>query len=169
MSSEAEPTPSPRDGTIVVAIVIPSVLVIVLLILIIARAFVLPCVGFGQDDFAVIKEARMKQRLEDINGFVKAIVFSDWIAKQKKQQEKSETSLESSKPLCAICLDVFDEDAQVRDLRCGHVFHTHCLDEWFARFNEYCPLCHRPIIPGRKIAEKRTYERQQPLPLAYIV
>ncbi|KAH7391147.1 hypothetical protein DE146DRAFT_680154 [Phaeosphaeria sp. MPI-PUGE-AT-0046c] len=168
MSSEAESASPPRDGTIVVAIVIPAVFVIVLLILIIA-AFVLPFVGFGHDDFAVIKEERMKQRLNDIDGIIKAQLFSECVAKRKERQTKSQTLFESSEPLCAICLDIFDNDAQVRDLRCGHVFHTQCLDEWFARFNEYCPLCHRPIIPGRKIVDKRTFERQQPLPLAYIV
>lgn len=43
MSSETEQTPSSRDGTIVVAIVIPSVIVIVLLILIIAWVFRFLC------------------------------------------------------------------------------------------------------------------------------
>jgi E3 ubiquitin-protein ligase RHA2 len=55
----------------------------------------------------------------------------------------------------AICLDDFADDAQVRGLRCSHAFHSHCLDEWFTKYNEYCPLCHGPIIPGSRATRKK--------------
>lgn len=51
-----------------------------------------------------------------------------------------------------ICLDTVEDEAQIRGLNCLHVFHQTCLDDWFGRFNEFCPLCHRPILPGAKLA-----------------
>lgn len=63
-------------------------------------------------------------------------------------------TLSSSFPLMAyasvICLDEIEDAAQIRGLGCLHLFHQECLDDWFGRFNEYCPLCHRPIIQGTK-------------------
>jgi E3 ubiquitin-protein ligase RHA2 len=43
------------------------------------------------------------------------------------------------------------------------------LDEWFARFNEYCPLCHASIIPGRRAAKKIRREEVVAIPVALIV
>lgn len=53
-----------------------------------------------------------------------------------------------------ICLDEVEDTAQIRPLGCRHVFHQACLDDWFARWNEYCPLCHRPIVPGSRELRK---------------
>ena len=41
---------------------------------------------------------------------------------------------------CVICLTAFDEHQAVRLLRCGHVFHAQCIDEWLERSN-CCPCC----------------------------
>jgi hypothetical protein len=45
-----------------------------------------------------------------------------------------------------ICLEVIDKKALVRGLQCYHVFHQSCLDGWFGRLHDYCPLCHRLIV-----------------------
>lgn len=45
-----------------------------------------------------------------------------------------------------ICLEVIDKNALVRGLQCHHVFHQSCLDGWFGRLHDYCPLCHRLIV-----------------------
>ncbi|KAH8728309.1 hypothetical protein GQ44DRAFT_702128 [Phaeosphaeriaceae sp. PMI808] len=108
----------------------------------------------------------MKQRLEEINTKIEAQNFYEWLAAQKEQNKKS---LPATDPLCAICLDDFVQDAQVRGLRCLHAFHAHCLDEWFSRFNEYCPLCHRTIIPGRKAVRKKMSHRPDPIPVGFMV
>ncbi|KAF2713550.1 hypothetical protein K504DRAFT_498357 [Pleomassaria siparia CBS 279.74] len=59
-----------------------------------------------------------------------------------------------------ICLDEFEDAAQIRGLGCLHVFHQECLDDWFGRWNEYCPLCHRPIIQGLKGKSERAMGRR---------
>ena len=55
---------------------------------------------------------------------------------------------------CAVCLAPFQEGDEVRDLPCGHSFHTACIDEWLiakgrppatgeqlVRGLASCPLC----------------------------
>eukprot|EP00493_Phyllostaurus_siculus_P022305 UN22637 len=46
---------------------------------------------------------------------------------------------------CAICLEEYESNHEVRRLPCGHVFHTECVDIWFdSSIN--CPLCKTSII-----------------------
>jgi len=41
---------------------------------------------------------------------------------------------------CVICFDDYEINKTARRLRCGHVFHKNCIDEWFTR-SSVCPLC----------------------------
>ncbi|PRT52474.1 Receptor y region, transmembrane domain- and RING domain-containing protein 2 [Wickerhamiella sorbophila] len=42
---------------------------------------------------------------------------------------------------CSVCLADFDASDKVRQLSCQHIFHQHCIDEWFTKYHSYCPLC----------------------------
>lgn len=42
---------------------------------------------------------------------------------------------------CAICIDVIDDDDEIRGLSCGHAFHAGCLDPWLTSRRACCPLC----------------------------
>jgi len=167
-NTEEETSPaSVKSGTIVIAIIVPSVLIILLLTLVIMnrrRGFILPrCVRDESDH----KEKRWKTRQDELETHIKSQNIYDWLESQK---EKSSDLSQASDPLCAICLDDFAEDAQVRGLRCSHAFHSHCLDEWFTRYNEYCPLCHRPIIPGSRAARRKVREGMDPtIPVVLMV
>lgn len=48
---------------------------------------------------------------------------------------------------CAICLSEVRETRGNRPIRCGHLFHSHCLDSWKARGKHTCPTC-RKIFDG---------------------
>ncbi|KAF1832617.1 hypothetical protein BDW02DRAFT_502600 [Decorospora gaudefroyi] len=155
-ATETEVRTGTRNGTLIIAIIVPSVLIIALLGLIIfnrRRAFLLP--QFGHDE-ALVKEKRWQTRRDELESTIKSQDFRNWLEGQK---EKKPGSHQTADPLCAICLDEFVHDAQVRGLQCSHAFHSHCLDEWFTRYNEYCPLCHGPIIPGSRAARRKARER----------
>jgi len=42
---------------------------------------------------------------------------------------------------CSICLDDFLSVQRVRQLPCGHVFHSTCIARWLVERNAVCPLC----------------------------
>lgn len=42
---------------------------------------------------------------------------------------------------CAICIDVLEDDDDIRGLTCGHAFHAGCVDPWLTSRRACCPLC----------------------------
>jgi hypothetical protein len=47
---------------------------------------------------------------------------------------------------CAICLDDFEEDMDVRLLPCRHGFHPPCIDPWLSDRSDECPICKRSVM-----------------------
>ena len=48
---------------------------------------------------------------------------------------------------CSICLENYndiEENNKIVILRCSHIFHKFCIDEWI-HINKNCPLCKRSI------------------------
>lgn len=46
---------------------------------------------------------------------------------------------------CPICISEMNTGDTVRSLRCHHIFHQQCVDEWL-RVNGSCPLCRKRIM-----------------------
>lgn len=44
---------------------------------------------------------------------------------------------------CSICLNEVRSTRNNTGLRCGHLFHTKCLEEWKRRGKNTCPVCRR--------------------------
>ncbi|KAE9990330.1 hypothetical protein EG327_001564 [Venturia inaequalis] len=43
---------------------------------------------------------------------------------------------------CLVCLSDFEEKEEARKLiRCGHLFHKDCIDQWLTEGRNSCPLC----------------------------
>ncbi|KAL1795326.1 hypothetical protein ACET3X_007142 [Alternaria dauci] len=127
-NTEEEAPLGAKGDVIVVAIVVPSVLIMLLLGMVVMtrrRASLFRSCGRDESES---KEKRWKTRQEELESHIKSQNFYDWLASQK---EKSPGTSQPHDPLCAICLDDFADDAQVRGLHCSHAFHSHCLDEWF--------------------------------------
>lgn len=54
---------------------------------------------------------------------------------------------------CAICLCSIEPGAEIRELRCNHLFHGACLDRWLELNRLSCPLCRGFMAPRRAISE----------------
>lgn len=62
------------------------------------------------------------------------------IARLEKRTWNNHVHLKSCQTICIICLDEFIEGNDLRVLRCGHVFHTSCVDQWLS-CHRTCPVC----------------------------
>lgn len=49
---------------------------------------------------------------------------------------------------CAVCLSKVEEDEEVKELTCHHLFHRVCLDRWVGFGHVTCPLCRRLVKPA---------------------
>ncbi|KAF2453428.1 hypothetical protein BDY21DRAFT_124929 [Lineolata rhizophorae] len=141
-----------------VAIVLPALFILILLVLVVMfnRAFLLPRIYRPESPES--KAKRRQQRISRLDKFVKSENFHEWCSKHTSERPGQFTT---TNPLCVICLDEIEDSSQIRGLGCLHVFHQHCLDDWFARFNEFCPLCHRPIVQQKAGRFAKVVEQQQ--------
>ncbi|EKG18377.1 Zinc finger RING-type protein [Macrophomina phaseolina MS6] len=124
-----------------VTIVLPTIFALILILLIAMTAILLP--RFAKSAGSE-KDGVRKKRMLNLEKACKSQIFKDWCS----QHESAHPEYKSEHPVCVICLDEIEDKAHIRGLGCLHVFHQACLDDWFDRFNEYCPLCHRPILPS---------------------
>ncbi|KAF2268252.1 hypothetical protein CC78DRAFT_18566 [Lojkania enalia] len=164
MANETDYTISgEKDDSLTIAIILPCLFAIILVILM-AVAFLLPKLT---EESAETKENRRKKRLAALDNTIKAQHYVDWASKQRKEHPEFPVSMH---PLCVICLDEIEDASQIRGLGCLHVFHQACLDDWFGRYNEYCPLCHRPIVGGKQLKKKtRASSDSDTPPVAFFV
>ena len=44
---------------------------------------------------------------------------------------------------CAICLNEVKSTRTNPPIRCGHMFHSHCLQEWKNQGKNTCPTCRK--------------------------
>lgn len=57
--------------------------------------------------------------------------------------------------VCAVCLCKIEEDDEMRELRCNHLFHMECLDRWVGvsyGFSSTCPICRTSLTPAKLVA-----------------
>jgi len=105
------------------------------------------------------KDERRKRRVARLDKLLKAQKYTEWATKQAAEHPELPVALN---PLCVICLEEVEDASQIRGLNCLHVFHQQCLDDWFGRWNEYCPLCHRPIITSAEAEAKKQPDSSRP-------
>ncbi|KAF9127283.1 hypothetical protein BGW39_005977 [Mortierella sp. 14UC] len=46
---------------------------------------------------------------------------------------------------CVICLEEFEDEAELRVLPCRHEYHVACIDSWLTKRKKFCPICKRDI------------------------
>ncbi|CAA0806400.1 RING-H2 finger protein ATL5 [Striga hermonthica] len=59
---------------------------------------------------------------------------------------------------CSVCLSLFEEGDEVRNLKCNHTFHKDCIDTWLQRESATCPLCRGVVLPPEMVAAGRLYD-----------
>ncbi|XP_061819275.1 E3 ubiquitin-protein ligase RNF43 [Nerophis lumbriciformis] len=58
---------------------------------------------------------------------------------------RSHGSSSNSSPVCAICLEEFQDGQHLRIISCAHEFHKDCVDPWLLE-RRTCPLCMHNIL-----------------------
>jgi len=66
--------------------------------------------------------------------------------RNKIKQIKYRKVKEPTEHECAICLDTLKVNEFQRTLDCSHCFHKKCIDRWFKKDNDCCPMCRTVII-----------------------
>ncbi|KAE8380953.1 hypothetical protein BDV26DRAFT_110277 [Aspergillus bertholletiae] len=89
---------------------------------------------------------------------------SEHACEDDTDDEASNTS--ESGGLCAICMDSFEGDTDIRPLTCGHIFHPSCVDPWLTRRRASCPLCNKSFGDPDGPSEREETDAQPPLVLA---
>uniref|UniRef100_A0A803LQP9 RING-type E3 ubiquitin transferase n=1 Tax=Chenopodium quinoa TaxID=63459 RepID=A0A803LQP9_CHEQI len=51
-----------------------------------------------------------------------------------------ERTLNAEDAECCICLSAYEDGIELRELPCGHHFHSSCVEKWL-HINSTCPLC----------------------------
>ncbi|KAK8181333.1 hypothetical protein BC567DRAFT_73480 [Phyllosticta citribraziliensis] len=138
-----------KDASSVVTILLPALFAVILLVLVITTAFFLP--RLIKKNNAYQRSDGQKRRMLNLERACKTQAFKAWCAKH----EEAHPEYKSEIMTCVICLEQIEDKEKVRALDCNHVFHQHCLDDWYCRWNEFCPLCHRPILP-HYVSTKKT-------------
>jgi hypothetical protein len=58
-----------------------------------------------------------------------------------------DSNLKTNYKTCSICIDDYDDESEIRQLNCNHVFHITCIDPWLLKESYKCPLCRDDTLP----------------------
>ena len=72
--------------------------------------------------------------LEDI----KIVLTTEQFNKLNTFKIKDDKKLDSN---CTICLENFNKDNMITELKCKHFFHTECIKEWLTKNSSKCCIC----------------------------
>lgn len=42
--------------------------------------------------------------------------------------------------LCAVCMDMFQIGEELKKLKCNHIFHSECINNWLSSYSTTCPI-----------------------------
>ncbi|XP_035480935.1 E3 ubiquitin-protein ligase RNF43 isoform X2 [Scophthalmus maximus] len=68
---------------------------------------------------------------------------------QRHRAAWGSASSSNSSPVCAICLEEFQDGQHLRIISCAHEFHKDCVDPWLLQ-HRTCPLCMHNIMGAER-------------------
>jgi len=102
--------------------------------------------GTGAIHTAATADEKYTEQLPDAVDAVGAVLPS-----LHSRSEEGTSSVESGLEPCAVCLCGLGSSGDAepcKELRCGHCYHSDCLDGWLMR-SGVCPLCKRRVEPAQ--------------------
>jgi len=126
-----------------------------------------------QDKRVAQLQARKEERINTIfEKHTKTMTYEQWILHERQKHAQPEGDVESQSPPaleslpsapkeaevwatdCAVCLTEFENSEQVCELPCDHIFHDHCIRDWFMKAKSpACPLCRNVLHSGLSLPE----------------
>lgn len=64
-----------------------------------------------------------------------------YMGSDKDEQDKETAGTGVIGKKCSICTYEFEEGTKLRTLKCFHIFHKECVDEWLLKIAANCPEC----------------------------
>ena len=52
---------------------------------------------------------------------------------------------------CNICLEILEENSELINLNCKHIFHCVCIKNWLTKHSNKCPVCRKEVSKGKPI------------------
>lgn len=66
-----------------------------------------------------------------------------------------ERTISQEDAVCCICLANYEDNDELRELPCTHLFHSECVDKWL-KINALCPLCKLEVSEMGSVASSST-------------
>ena len=58
-----------------------------------------------------------------------------------KKYNELDNNIKEKYKTCTFCLDDYNNDSNIRQLKCEHLFHINCIDPWVLNEDFKCPVC----------------------------
>jgi hypothetical protein len=89
---------------------------------------------FEFDENEFFKQQKIESIIRGLPKFKVDKIFLDKIEKLDDFAKK-----------CIICMEEYKLEDECETLPCFHIFHGHCIEEWFNNNNNNCPVCKNDI------------------------
>lgn len=73
--------------------------------------------------------------------------------KNLKFKKKKKYNDKMNEKICTICIEEFKEKENIFQLKCNHIYHINCIDDWIDTKGESevkCPNCNENIFDNIK-------------------
>ncbi|KAF5134666.1 E3 ubiquitin-protein ligase ZNRF3 [Metarhizium brunneum] len=148
------PQPTSDGGSVAVGIVLGILAGIFVVLVLLSRLLCKNRGGGSPEDLEAGKRKRLASILK-LDGVAPSRAYGNDQEKAEPEPKPPASCSFDNVIVCAICLDVLKDDDMVRRLPCQHYFHSSCLDTWYLRQHNTCPLCKTPFFDQSQKKEKK--------------